>query len=203
MIVNDSVRAEIQRLKELKSKSIMLNEDDILERYMRIAFADMTDFVEWGQEEKIVIGQFGPVEYKNPVTGEKELLKENVNVVNFKDSSVIDGGLICQIKQGKDGASIKLEDRQKALDWLSKFFEMNPESKHKKEFDNKNLRLKQKQLDHNIETDKKKLEFEEKKLNTETNTEQQQEAIRNFLEATKPSKKEVEELFKDEIEKEE
>lgn len=198
MMEYEGVRAEIQRLKELKSKSIMLNEDDILERYMRIAFADMTDFVEWGQEEKIVIGQFGPVEYKNPVTGEKELLKENVNVVNFKDSSVIDGGLICQIKQGKDGASIKLEDRQKALDWLAKFFEMNPESKHKKEFDNKNLRLKQKQLDHNIQTDKKKLELEEKKLNTETNTEEATKAIKEYLEATRPNEKFLDSVFDDE-----
>lgn len=152
--------------------------DDIIEKMMRIAFSDIKSYAEWGN-------------------------RNSKNYVSFKDSNKVDGELISEIKQGKDGATIKLNDSIKALDWLSNYFIMNPLDKHKKEFDNKNLRLKQKQLDHNIETDKKKLEFEEKKLNTETNTEQQQEAIRNFLEATKPSKKEVEELFKDEIEKEE
>ena len=97
---------------------------------MNIAFADMTDFVEWGNTDKR-------------------------NYVNFKSSEYIDGGLVCEVKQGREGISIKLEDRQKALDWLSNFFEMNPMNKHKKKFDNKKLELEGKRIDNEINTDLK------------------------------------------------
>jgi phage terminase small subunit len=141
LLVNPCVKAEIDRLKEIKRQSIMLSPDDIVERYMRIAFADMTDFVEFGQEEVPVMAMFGPVEVEDPKTGKKVPLTKIINVVRFKGSDMVDGGLICQIKQGKDGASIKLEDRQKALDWLSNFFEMNPMDKHKKEYDKRKLEI--------------------------------------------------------------
>jgi phage terminase small subunit len=139
MMANDGIKREIRRLKSEKKKSIMLSKDDILERYMRIAFADMTDFVEWGRIKVPVIGQFGPVTINNPETGKKEPLMQEVNNIRFKESDIVDGGLVCQIKQGRDGASIKLEDRQKALEWLANYFEMNPMNKHKKEYDNKKL----------------------------------------------------------------
>lgn len=136
LLKNSKVNNRVKYLKELKRQSIMLTKDDVVERRMKIAFSDMTDFVEWGQEEINVIGRFGPIEIKNPITGEKEILKEKTNVVRFKDSNLVDGGLISEIKTGKD-TSIKLEDRQKALDWLAKYFLMNPLDKHKIDFDNK------------------------------------------------------------------
>ncbi|TCL74225.1 phage terminase small subunit [Hydrogenispora ethanolica] len=146
LLTKPHVRAEVERLKEIKRQSIMLAEDDIVERYMRIAFADMTDFVEFGRIKVPVIGQFGPVQVKNPETGKKETLMQEVNDIRFKDFSVVDGGLICQVKQGRDGASIKLEDRQKALDWLANFFNMNPLNKHKQWYDQERLKIQQEQL---------------------------------------------------------
>jgi phage terminase small subunit len=140
-LMKPQIKTEITRLKELKRQSIMINEDDIVERYMRIAFADMTDFVEFGRALVPVMGPFGPIVVKNPVTKKKETLMKEINDVRFKDHMIVDGGLICQIKQGKDGASIKLEDRQKALDWLANFFEMNPMDKHKKEYDKRKLEI--------------------------------------------------------------
>jgi phage terminase small subunit len=141
------VKQEIQRLKEIKKNSIMLDKDDIVERYMRIAFADMTDFVEWGTYEKLITNELGePVLIENEKTGKEEYLKEKRNRIEFKDSNLVDGGLICQIKQGKDGAMVKLEDRQKALEWLSKYFLMNPLDKHKIEFDNKKLAIEEKRM---------------------------------------------------------
>lgn len=135
------VRAEIQRLKEVKAASIMLSEDDIIERYMRIAFADMTDFVEFGEEEQPIIGDNGLIEIVNEETGQKEFLTEKVNVIKFKSSDMVDGGLICEISQGRNGSKIKLEDRQKALDWLAKYFLMNPMDQHKVEYDKRKLEI--------------------------------------------------------------
>jgi len=141
LLQKTTVRNEIQRLKEQKRQAIMLSEDDIVERYMKIAFADMTDFVEFGEEEDYVIGQYGPIMIKNEETGKKEYLKVKINKVRFKKSNEVDGGLICEISQGKNGMKIKLEDRQKALDWLANYFLMNPMDKHKVEYDKKKLEL--------------------------------------------------------------
>ena len=128
----------------------MISKDDIVERFMRIAFADMTDFVEFGRVKVPVMTMMGPIEVLNEKTGKKEVLTKEVNDVRFKDSSQVDGGLICQIKQGKDGASLKLEDRQRALEWLAAYFEMDPMSKHKKLFDNKKLALEERALDNKL-----------------------------------------------------
>lgn len=113
MLDNAKVREEINRLKQNRLNRELLDEHDIFQKYLDIAFADITDFVEFRQEEQQVIGAFGPVQ----VDG-KPLMKL-VNVVRFHDSAVVDGSLISEVKQGKDGASIKLADRMKALDWLS------------------------------------------------------------------------------------
>lgn len=119
MLENDGVKKEIHRLKQNRLNREMLDEHDIFQKYMDIAFADITDFVEFGQEDVYVMGAFGPIEIKNPETGEKEYVQKKVNTVRFREHTDVDGTLISEIKQGKDGASIKLADRMKALQWLT------------------------------------------------------------------------------------
>ncbi len=119
MMENDGVKNEIQRLKQNRLNREMLSEEDVFQKYMDIAFADITDFVEFGRETIPVMGPFGPVIIKNEETGEKTEIKKEINVVRFKESIEVDGTLISEIKQGKDGASIKLADRMKALQWIS------------------------------------------------------------------------------------
>lgn len=135
------MQAYITRLKEAKRASIMIDVDDIVERYMRIAFSDITDFVEFGRALVPVMTAFGPLEATNPDTGEKEQVMREVNDVRFKESAFVDGGLVSQVKLGRDGASIKLEDRMKALDWLSHFFEANPQDRHKRDYDKARLAI--------------------------------------------------------------
>lgn len=43
-------------------------------------------------------------------------------MVRFKDSSEVDGTLIQEVKQGKDGCSIKLVSKEFALKWLDKHY---------------------------------------------------------------------------------
>ena len=97
----------------------MLKQEDIFQKYMDIAFADVTDYVSFGRENIQVIGAFGPVMVENKETGEKEVLEKEVNTVKFKQSEDVDGTLITEVKQGKDGVSIKLVDKMKALQWLA------------------------------------------------------------------------------------
>lgn len=120
------IRAEIERLKEIKRQQIVAGTDDIVELQMRIAFADIGNYMSFGQKE-----------IEDPETG----IEYMVSTVDLKESQNTDTQIIQEVKRGKDGISIKLADRQKAIDWLTTFFEMNPSDKHRKEFDKRKLDL--------------------------------------------------------------
>lgn len=129
---NPKIRDEISRLKQNRLNREMLDEHDIFQKYMDIAFADITDFVEFGREKVPVMGAFGPVEVKDPDTGEKVPLMQEINTIRFRDSSEVDGSLISEVKQGKSGASVKLADRMKALEWLAAHMDLATEEQRAK-----------------------------------------------------------------------
>lgn len=108
LLVKPCIKSEIEKLKQHKLNQAMLSEEDIFQRYMDIAFSDITDYVNFGKREIEVSKD----EDDNPVMIE-------VNYVDFKDSNEVDGTIISEISQGKNGVSIKLHDKMKALQWLS------------------------------------------------------------------------------------
>lgn len=124
LLENVGVKTEIQRLKKNRLNREMLDEHDIFQKYMDIAFADITDYVSFGREKVPVMGPFGQVMVKDEETGKRVELMKEVNTVRFRESSDIDGTIVTEVKQGKDGASIKLADRMKALQWLSEHMDM-------------------------------------------------------------------------------
>ncbi len=140
---NVKIKNEILRLKQNRLNREMLDESDIFQKYMDIAFSDITDFVEFGQEDVPVMAVYGPVQVKDEETGEKKTLTKRVNVVRFKDSSEVDGTLIAEVKQGKDGASIKLPDKMKALEWLGEHMDMATEEQRARI---ENIKAKTKQI---------------------------------------------------------
>lgn len=127
-------KKEIQEMiKELKQNRLnreMLSEEDIFQKYMDIAFADITDYLEFGQEERPVMTIYGPVKIEDEKTGEKKTLTEVVNVVRFKESTNVDGTIISEVN--KKNASIKIADRMKALQWLSDHMDMATEEQRKR-----------------------------------------------------------------------
>lgn len=127
LLANDRVREEILRLKKERLKRELLSEEDIFQKYIDIAFSDITDFLTFGQKEVPVMGPFGPIRMEDPDTGKKVEVKKVVNTVSFRESDEVDGTLISEVKQGKDGASIKLADRMKALQWLSDHMDLATE----------------------------------------------------------------------------
>lgn len=138
LLRNVKVRQEIERLKEIKRQQIIATEEDFVEIQMRIAFADIGDYLSFGREKVDVMGAFGPV--KDSETG--ETLKKEVNSVKLNESYKVDTQIIQEVKQGKDGVSLKLADKQKAYDWLTKYFLMHPDDKYKAEFDKKRAEVK-------------------------------------------------------------
>lgn len=111
-----NIQAEIKRQKEQRTVEIGLDIQRVLSEYMKIAFADISDYLEFGQKEVPVMSMFGPLkdDSGNPVT-------QMVNYVSFKDSIEVDASLISEVKQGKDGVAIKLYDKMKALEKLEKY----------------------------------------------------------------------------------
>ncbi|RGO69260.1 phage portal protein [Hungatella hathewayi] len=127
LLHNPSVREEIMRLKQHRLNRELLDEHDIFQKYMDIAYSDITDYVEFGREEIQAMGAFGPIQVEDPETGGKVPLMKIVNSVRFRESDMVDGTIITEVKQGKDGASIKLADRMKALEWIANHMDMATE----------------------------------------------------------------------------
>lgn len=112
LLGNVRIKNEIQRMKQNRMNREMLSTDDVFQKYMDIAFADMTDYAKFGKRK-----------YKDPETGEENWY----SFVELINSDNVDGTLISEVSKGKDGAKIKLADRMKALQWLSDHMDLATE----------------------------------------------------------------------------
>jgi len=117
------VAEEIRRLKGDMRQGLFIDAMDILDKYIKIAFADISDYATFGKREVPLIGAFGPIKDEDG----NELTHE-INYVDFKESTMVDGTIITEVKQGKDGISVKLADKMKALEKLSLYFDLFPDN---------------------------------------------------------------------------
>lgn len=115
LLRNPKVKDEILQLKQDRFNREFLNESDIFQKYMDIAFADVTEFVEFGNEDVDVVLD----------TGERKTI--TVSHVNIKNDADVDGTIISEVSKGKDGVKVKLADRMKALQWLSDHMDLATE----------------------------------------------------------------------------
>ena len=103
LLRNPKVKEMILSLKQNRMDRELFSEDDIFQKYMDIAFADVTDFVE---------------------------IKDGYATV--LDGDGIDGTIVNEVKMGKFGATLKLNDRMQALKWLSEHLDQATEEQKKK-----------------------------------------------------------------------
>ncbi|BDR73642.1 phage terminase small subunit [Clostridium tetani] len=115
-LVKPSIKNEIEKLKQHKLNRAMLETEDIFQKFIDIAFADISDYVAFGKKEIEVDKD----EEGNPVMIE-------VNYVDFKNSNEVDGTLISEVSQGKNGVSVKLQDKMKAMKWLADHMDLATE----------------------------------------------------------------------------
>lgn len=94
---NPDVCLYLAWLKLRVSYKAWVRPEDIVDQYARIAFADVTDFVE--------------------VKGGR---------LTLVDSDQMDGQLVKSVKKGRDGVSIEMYDKMQALARLERFFEEMP-----------------------------------------------------------------------------
>lgn len=98
LLKKPAIQDAIAGLKRERFNREFFSEEDIFQKYIDIAFADITDYLEFGSK------------------GAK-----------FKDSKDVDGSIISEVKWGRAGTGIKLGDRMKALQWLSDHMELATE----------------------------------------------------------------------------
>jgi phage terminase small subunit len=149
LLKKPEIRAEIQRLKDLKAKELFVGPMDILNEYAKIAFADIGDFLSFGRRQVQVMGAFGPLyETAGKDGGGNEIKKpvmKTVNYVDLHEKDSVDTSLIAEIKQGRDGVSFKLVSKEKALEKLEQYFDLLPDH-YKRKVEDERLKIEREKL---------------------------------------------------------
>lgn len=133
-LTKPNIKAEIKRLKELLRAEIDIDVIDLLNYCMRIIGADISDYIVFGQKEVPVFGMYGPIVDKKT----KKPVMQTINYVDLSESSKVDTSVISEVKQGKDGISIKLVDKKWAWEQLIKYFDWLPD-KWKRDIEERKL----------------------------------------------------------------
>ena len=113
---NPDVCLYLAWLKLKVSYKAWVRPEDIVDQYARIAFADITDFVE--------------------VKGGR---------LTLADSEMMDGQLVKSVKKGRDGVAIEMYDKMQALARLERFFEEMPKD-WKQKLEEEKLKIAQEKL---------------------------------------------------------
>ena len=100
ILQKDNVREFMKELQTHACEELFVSTIDILRMWAKVAFADMTDYVS--------------------VSGAG---------VTLRNSSSVDGQVITEVKEGRDGVTVKLADKMKALDRLSSYLKVLPGDK--------------------------------------------------------------------------
>ncbi|AFQ20018.1 terminase small subunit [Bacillus thuringiensis] len=143
LLRRERVASYIKELKGELVENVFVEAMDVLKEYIKIAFADITNYVTFGQrevelepEERTTVDEEG-----KEVT---EFITETrmMNFIDLAESDMVDGSIITEVKQGRDGISIKLADKMKALDKLSLYFDLFPDN-FKRKVDEERLHMQQ------------------------------------------------------------
>ncbi|WP_369379269.1 terminase small subunit [Lysinibacillus fusiformis] len=121
MMVNEGIKEEIVRLKKQLADSVMLDARQVLQKYIDIAFADITDFVEFGTKTYTTKDYVGEDSEGKPIYNEET---HEYSFVGLKEANQVDGTIITEIRKGKDGVAVKLADKMAALAILSKYTDL-------------------------------------------------------------------------------
>ena len=97
---------------ELKGRN-MVTVERVLKELAKIAFTDIKDFMEFGPEEATMIDN-----------GSGELVKAIRAAVQVKPSSQVDGSVLAEVSQTRDGVKVKPHDKMKALELIGRHLAM-------------------------------------------------------------------------------
>jgi phage terminase small subunit len=106
------IMCEIRRLQSETLKQLEINPSKIIMEHMKIAFADITTYMDIGREEQTLFNEDGT---------KYEMM---VDYAHLKEGNLIDGSVISEIQVSKDATRIKMQDKYKSLDFLAKYAQL-------------------------------------------------------------------------------
>lgn len=134
------IREQIKKYKQITAEELLTDAVDVLEKYIKIAFADITDYVDFGTRELPVCNKSG-----RPIIDENgNQIMSTENYLILRNSDEVDGSVIAQIAEGRNGVTIKLEDRHRALEVLKDYFDLCPD-RFKREMQRRLMELRERE----------------------------------------------------------
>ncbi|AGX44523.1 terminase small subunit [Clostridium saccharobutylicum] len=115
LLKNDKVKEFIDSLTDMQINKEVLKRG-VLQKYIDIAFADITEYVEFGEKEVPLCDKDGKSKYDE----DGALMTKKCGYMKLQDSSKLDGTLISEVSESTSGIKFKLYDKMKALDFLVK-----------------------------------------------------------------------------------
>ncbi|WP_195989793.1 terminase small subunit [Clostridium sp. D53t1_180928_C8] len=112
LLKNTKIKKEIKELKGNKLNRAFISKEDIFQKYIDIAFSDITDFVDFGNKEVDRVYEDG------------SKVKTDITYTVARNADEIDGSLISEISNSESGVKVKLQDKMKALAWLSEHMDL-------------------------------------------------------------------------------
>jgi phage terminase small subunit len=109
------IQEAIQKAMDERSKRTEITADRVLREYEKLGFSNITDFLKV-EETDVVIDFIGEGEMKQPIM-------QKVSNVRIFDTDSVDRvklAAVAEIKQTKDGISLKLHDKKGALDSIAR-----------------------------------------------------------------------------------
>lgn len=154
LLTNTNVKAELDRLKAELQADIYVDIKDLIQEYTKQAFADITDFVDFGTEtikEEVPLSDIEITDDVDedglPVINNTKTVEYKYSYVNLKNAEDVDGTVIQEVKKGKDGVSVKLYDKQKAMQMLMEYFESSQSDTEKQRVELEMLKAKLKLIE--------------------------------------------------------
>ena len=167
LLRNDKIKEQVANLNAVQFNKEFIKKS-LIQKYIDIAFSDITDFMKFGKKDKIQYDSNG----KPIINEDGEIETYEESYVELKESNQIDGTLISEISEGNAGIKVKLTDKMKALDFLTKHCNLLSDE------EKTNLDIEYKKLNN------RKLSAEIAKANGEDETENEDDGFIQALEGT-------------------
>lgn len=117
-----------EAIKKIKNERLEMAEiegTDILMKYKKIAFADITDFIDFSQVETTMEVTTTEYDADGNATEKVEATPYTYTKFAMHHSDEIDGTLVTELSKGKDGMfKVKLADKMAALAFLAKYTDL-------------------------------------------------------------------------------
>ena len=114
------IQKRLGELKQAQKEDLYINALDIKRAWVNQSFADITDYVDF---KKIFVAYEKDKKGDPKLDEHGEMIPIYRNELLLKDSTEIDGSVIQEVKEGRDGITVKLYDKQKAMAELMKYLE--------------------------------------------------------------------------------